>query len=149
MPIRMMFGTWNNFVLECGGNPVKPYLSDLAKKRSIEARTGKSGGNNKGGRIIDKSGYVQIWNPQHPNAKIAGYVHEHRLVMSNFLNRPLESHESVHHLNGDRSDNRIENLELWSTMQPSGQRVSDKLKYAYQIIEMYSNIHENPELLNN
>lgn len=149
MPIRMLFGNWTNFLKEAGYKPRKSEFTIKARLNSIKARTGKLGGNNKGGKFVDKNGYVQIWMPDHPNARIAGYIHEHRLVMSKLLNRPLESTESVHHKNGDRQDNRVENLELWSSMQPSGQRVSDKLKYAYEIIEKYGNIHTNPELLNN
>lgn len=54
---------------------------------------------------------------------------EHRLVMEEFIGRKLERYENVHHLNGQRDDNRIRNLELWDTFQPAGQRVEDKLSW--------------------
>ena len=112
MPIRMNFGNWQNFVRECGDIPYKPYLSDLAKKNRDLAHKGKRSMAWKGGRIKDKIGYVLIWKPEHPNAKIAGYIHEHRLVMSEHLGRPLESYEFIHHRNAIKDDNRLENLEL-------------------------------------
>lgn len=96
----------------------------------------------KGGRCTDKrTGYVQIWKPEHPNACIGrgkGYVLEHRMVMSDHLGRKLLRTEQVHHKNGDRADNRLCNLELWTTSQPSGQRVKDKLKWAKEFIKLYA-----------
>lgn len=112
MPIRMRFGTWNKFVKQAGFQPQKPYLSELARKNSILAHKGKKGCHWQGGRIKDKFGYILIWKPEHPNAKIGGYIHEHRLVMSERLRRPLKSYEYIHHKNGIKDDNRLENLEL-------------------------------------
>jgi hypothetical protein len=57
--------------------------------------------------------------------------------MAIHLDRPLRPEENVHHLNGDRLDNRLENLELWSTSQPIGARVEDLLEHAQAIIDLY------------
>lgn len=112
MPIRMNFGNWNLFLIEAGYKPYNPTFSKLAQVNRNKAHIGKRSMAWKGGRIKDRFGYILIWMPEHPNAKIAGYIHEHRLVMSNQLGRPLESWEFIHHKNGIKDDNRIENLEL-------------------------------------
>ena len=67
----------------------------------------------KGGRTVDKSGYILVYLPSHPHANNAGYVREHRLVMERVLGRLLRPEEVVHHKNDDSSDNRPENLELF------------------------------------
>ena len=72
----------------------------------------------------------------------------HRVRMEELLGRPLRRGETVHHVNGDRSDNttsgalderyRSGNLELWSSWQPAGQRVSDKVEYAAALLRLYA-----------
>lgn len=66
----------------------------------------------KGGRI-KASDYWKIWIPTHPNADSKGYVFEHRLIMEQFLGRYLTKTEQIHHINGNRTDNNIDNLMLF------------------------------------
>lgn len=86
----------------------------------------------------NKNGYVMIWAPDHPDAyRPTNRIPEHRLVMEQVLGRRLLPGENVHHKNGVRHDNRPENLELWVTHQPKGQRVEDVLAWAHEVIERY------------
>ena len=85
-----------------------------------------------GARRVNADGYVDV--------KIGPrtWKREHRLVMEEHLGRPLCAGEEVHHRNGDTADNQLSNLELWSTSQPAGQRVEDKILWAREILEKYA-----------
>lgn len=65
-------------------------------------------------------------------------IRQHRLVMEVHLGRPLTANETVHHINGVRHDNRIENLELWASAQPPGQRIEDLVAFAMDILRDYA-----------
>lgn len=89
-----------------------------------------------GAGCLDSNGYRVV--------SVGGKVRrEHQLVMEDLLGRALRPGENVHHRNGIRHDNRPENLELWTTSQPPGQRVDDKIEWAKSFLASY----ESPEAL--
>jgi len=88
----------------------------------------------KDGKCHAKNGYVYI-----STAKNNGQS-EHRLIYEKFLGRELTNDEFVHHRNGIRHDNRIENLELWNTAHPPGRRVDDTIEWAKKFLEQYGYI---------
>ena len=120
-------------VTSCDRVVVATGLCDVHYQRM--ARTGSTDGPRR--RHLTREGYVMVSAPDHVMAGANGWVMEHRVIMSDHLGRALLKGESVHHKNGDRQDNRIENLELWSKAQPYGQRIEDKVAWAKELLALY------------
>lgn len=107
-------------------------LSAAHKASPLHRSKNQYGENNsayKGG-FLDKNGYKVV--------RVEGKeVPEHRLVMEKMIGRKLLPEETVHHKNGQRADNREANLELWSSRNPKGQRVEDKIHWALELLKDY------------
>src|SRR5208282_666921 len=83
-----------------------------------------------GDGFIDKNGYRML-------KRNGRYTPEHRLVMETKIGRKLFEFENVHHINGQKLDNRLENLEIWNKKHPSGQRIPDKVAHAVETLSLY------------
>lgn len=86
-----------------------------------------------GGRRKEGRGYILVYLGS--EGGVTRYELEHRVVMEKALGRKLRKGETVHHKNGQRDDNRLDNLELWKSKHPGGQRVQDMLSFAVSILQ--------------
>ena len=125
-------------VCDCGKETLSYYYSLLkgstkscgCLSAEMSSISGPDRWNWKGG-VTHTHGYRRILQPN------GTYKPEHVLVMEQQLGRRLYPGETVHHKNGVRDDNRIENLELWVTSQPTGQRPEDLVVWAEEILRRY------------
>jgi hypothetical protein len=117
----------------CGGSK----QAKSATCSGCRSDLGELNPNWKGGLTKHKKGYLMRLASDHPRSGSGNYVFEHILVMEANLGRYLHSDETVHHRNGVKDDNRIENLELWIRPQPTGIRVEDAVSWARTILERY------------
>ena len=115
---------------ECGGE-ITVETSSLTGGRTKSCGCLRKKTNNGYGKI-DKNGYRSVYVKEHKK-----YILEHRYIYEKHYGVNLESNQNIHHINGDRLDNRIENLELWDTTQPQGQRVEEKIMFYKELYERY------------
>ena len=120
--------------LDCG----KIVASPRCRECALVYHRGENSSSWKGGRHRSTRGYILLRLPEHPNRSRGDLVMEHRVVMEKKLGRYLLPEENVHHINGVKDDNRIENLELWTVAQPAGVRVSDEIERCIKFLERHN-----------
>lgn len=101
---------------------------EVARQRAIEMAGNKSP-SWKGGRLKHSGGYTKVMHKGHSRADNKGYVLEHVLVWEEANGHSLPKGATLHHINGIRNDNRIENLEVWTGKHPMGVRIKDMMDF--------------------
>lgn len=137
-------GRWWRCKCTCGGETiVSTGILRTGHQKAcgcLQSRRGESHHFWQGGRYLNSQGYVILTDHTHPNSDPQHRLFEHHKVMSEIIGRPVRTKEgeSVHHKNGIKDDNRPENLELWTSFQPSGQRVIDLIDYCEKFLMKYA-----------
>ena len=104
----------------------KPSYTGLCKKCFMLTIKGENSYSWKGGRIVDVGGYGLIKDIEHPLAGVRGYVLEHRLVAANEWGVEAVRDMDVHHKDGNKQNNSIENLELMTRSEHTAKTWKDR-----------------------
>jgi len=124
-------------------NPTKS-CGCLKKETLSKLSSGENHYNWKNGEgTINGKGYREYKHGELRGVRVHRYVYEQHYGIT------LTPNQNIHHINGDRLDNRIENLELWDTSQPSGQRVEDKISFYFELVEKYKDHPQYKYLIKN
>ena len=125
----------------CCQQRVTQKMKELGMPASKD-QSGSRNGNWRGGRRKSSYGYIMICSPDHPYKNKRGEVFEHRLVMEQHIGRYLKPYEVVHHINGIRDDNRLENLELTDIHE------HQRSKHLKGFRDKYNRFHNTEEEMN-
>lgn len=123
-----------------------PMRSPEEGKKMAGPFTGELAGNWKGGRRKTSEGYIYVYSPKHPFRADGNYVMEHRLVMEASLGRYLTPTEVVHHKNGNKKDNKIENLELLASRGEHTRHHYSESAEANRLRKLVIELGGNPDL---
>jgi len=139
---RCRFAQYNRWNLCNGCEGKKQILSSLCIRCHNKSNKKSVASGKIAKKYTSSSGYVTMYVPNHPRNK-RHIVQEHVIVMEAFLGRYLLPGENVHHKNGIRNDNRLENLELWCKPQPSGVCAEDAYNWAIEIVNRYNILYSS------
>lgn len=107
--------------VEFSVRPCNAHVTHCSRACMVVSQTKRPTGRMHNGRPVlqNHAGYLTVYEPDHPAANVSGRILEHRWVVEQLLGRRLETTEQVHHINGEKDDNRPENLQIMTPTEHS------------------------------